>query len=186
MERFLGLAFDTTITAYVSPNKDHGGVNPDGQVLRSFTVRQYNYLPTMDQYVAPTRKLLGFSADPAATVATYAPGEYYRGTDAQLYAVWGEKIVSFAASRVFAIPGRGTILVCDEMPANITVGMLFYIQLVDGTISTTICTGLFNPDTGRSIADSSNTVAAGTTNVGVLIRGIDLSKVDVGTFMWAK
>ena len=186
MERFLGLAFDTTITAYVSPNKDHGGVNPDGQVLRSFTVRQYNYLPTMDQYVAPTRKLLGFSADPAATVATYAPGEYYRGTDAQLYAVWGEKIVSFAASRAFAVPSRGTILVCDEMPANITVGMLFYIQLVDGTISTTICTGLFNPDTGRSIADSSNTVAAGTTNVGVLIRGIDLSKVDVGTFMWAK
>jgi hypothetical protein len=104
MERFLGLAFDTTITAYVSPNKDHGGVNPDGQVLRSFTVRQYNYLPTADQYVAPTRKLLGFSADPNATTATYAPGEYYRGTDTQLYAIWGEKIVSFAASRVFAIP----------------------------------------------------------------------------------
>lgn len=186
MEKFLGLAFDTTITANISANKDNGGVNPDGQVLRSFTVRQYNYLPTMDQYAAPTRRLLGFSADPAATVATYAPGEYYRGTDTQLYAIWGEKIVSFAASRAFAVTGRGTVLVCDEMPADITVGMLFYIQLVDGTITTTICTGLYNPDTGRSIADSNKTVAAGTTNVGVMIRGIDLSKVDVGTFIWAQ
>ena len=184
MERFLGLAFDTTVTAYVSPNKDNGGVNPDGQVLRSFTVRQYNYLPTADQYVAPTRKLLGFSADPNATTATYAPGEYYRGRDTQLYAIWGEPIFSFAASSVANIPGRGVVLQCAEVPADIEVGAQIYVQLNDGTIATSVITGIVvKTASGSSIVGE---IGAGALDVGFLTRGLEFSKVSEGTFCWAK
>ena len=117
-------------------------------------------------------------------VQTYAPGEYYRGTDTQLYAVWGEPIFSFAASGAYNVSGRGVVIQCAEVPAYIATGAQIYVQYTDGTIITSVITGIaVRTGSKTTLVDS---VEAGALNVEFLTRGVDFSKVAAGIFVWAK
>ena len=69
------------------------------------------------------------------------------------------------------------------------MGDQLYYQAVDGTVKNTMCTGLFDPETGQPIkvnGSAISTATAGMTNVGVLVRGVEISNVQVGTLCWAK
>ena len=189
MSEYLGLSFDNRLHVTISANPANGGRNALGQALRSFEIVYGQVIPTFDKYVGPTRQLLGFSADPNATTPTYYSGDTYRGEDEVIYAIWGDPIFSFAASDTFVITGRGTFLVCDEVPADISISDQLYYQAVDGTVKNTVCTGLFDPETRQPIkvnGSAISTATAGMTNVGILIRGVEISNVQVGTLCWAK
>ena len=190
MDEFLGLSFDNRLHVTISANPANGGRNALGQALRSFEIVYGQVIPTFDKYVGPTRQLLGFSADPNATTPTYYPGDTYRGEDEVIYAVWGDPIFSFAASNVFVMTGRGTVLVCDEVSADVSVGGRVYYQAVDGTIKETMITGLVKGDGSGWLLDETNhayeTVPAGLEDVGFLTRGVEISNVQVGTLCWAK
>ena len=189
MSEYLGLSFDNRLHVTISANPANGGRNALGQALRSFEIVYGQVIPTFDKYVGPTRQLLGFSADPNATTPKYYPGDTYRGEDEVIYAVWGDPIFSFAASDTFVITGRGTFLVCDEVSADIAISAQLYYQATDGTVKNTVCTGLFDPETRQPIkvnGSAISTATAGMTNVGVLVRGVEISNVQVGTLCWAK